>query len=304
MRDALNLKACQRSDVAGDTGGRENAKRCCRVWRTIRALLVVYLVVVLVAMFLEDSLIYFPSRYPVGNWNQNALAVEDAWFQSADGVRLHGWYVPTKNRRAVILFCHGNAGNLSDRLPVLEILNRRVGVSTLIFDYRGYGRSEGKPSEAGILADARAARRWLANREKIAETDIVLMGESLGGAVAVDLAARDGARALVLESTFNNLPDVAAYHYPFLPVRWLMRTRLDSAAKIANYHGPLLQVHGDADTIVPLRFAQALYAAANQPKKLIIYPGHDHNDPLPAEYYDELRAFVEGLNDHPPGESK
>ncbi len=250
-------------------------------------------------MFLENSLIFFPSRYPAGDWNQKSLPFEDAWFQSADGTRLHGWYVPTKNPRAVVLFCHGNAGNLSHRLPVLEILNRHVGVSTLIFDYRGYGRSEGKPNEAGILADARAARHWLANREKIAETDIVLMGESLGGAVAVDLAARDGARALVLENTFNNLPDVAAYHYPWLPVRWAMRTRLDSAAKIADYHGPLLQVHGDADTIVPLRLAQSLHAAANPPKKFIVYPGHDHNDPLPAGYYDELAAFLENLRNRP-----
>ena len=100
------------------------------------------------------------------------------------------------------------------------------------------------------------------------------------------------------------MPDVAAYHYPLLPVRWAMRTRLDSAAKIANYHGPLLQVHGDADTIVPLRFAQSLHAAANQPKKFIVYPGHDHNDPLPPEYYDELTAFLEGLTDRPTIESE
>ena len=295
MRDAPNLKACQTSDAAGSTGRQRTAKRCSWIWRIVRVPLVVYLVIVLIAMFLENSLIFFPSRYPAGDWNQKSLPFEDAWFQSADGTRLHGWYVPKKNPRAVVLFCHGNAGNLSHRLPVLEILNRYVGVSTMIFDYRGYGRSEGKPDEAGILADARAARRWLADREKIAETDIVMMGESLGGAVAVDLAARDGARALVLENTFNNMPDVAAYHYPWLPVHWAMRTRLDSAAKIASYHGPLLQVHGDADVTVPLRLAQSLHAAANPPKQLIIYPGHDHNDPLPQEYYDELRAFLDGV---------
>ena len=139
-----------------------------------------------------------------------------------------------------MLFCHGNGGNITHRVDALKMLHRRAGVSVLIFDYRGYGRSEGKPSEAGVLADARAARAWLAAREKIAEADVVLMGESLGGAVAVDLAARDGARALVLESTFSSLPDVAAYHYPWLPVRWVMRTRFDSAGKIGDYHGPLL----------------------------------------------------------------
>jgi uncharacterized protein len=299
MPDAPDPQVCDSSDVARGTGRRSAAKQYSWIWRTVRVLLVVYLVIVLIAMFMEDSLIYFPTRYPGGNWNQKSLAFDDAWFQSADGTRLHGWYVPHKNPRAFVLYCHGNAGNLSHRLSALNVFNRQVGVSTLIFDYRGYGRSEGKPSEAGILADARAARHWLAEREKIAETDIVLFGESLGGAVAVDLAARDGARALVLEKTFSSMPDVAAYHYPLLPVRWAMRTRLDSAAKIANYHGPLLQVHGEPDTIVPTCFGRALHEAANQPKKLIIYPGCDHNDPLPPEYYDELRAFLDGIAEHP-----
>ena len=175
------------------------------------------------------------------------------------------------------------------------MLQRRTGASVLIFDYRGYGRSEGKPSEEGVLADARAARAWLAAREKIPEALVVLMGESLGGAVAVDLAARDGARALVLESSFSSLPDVAAYHYPFLPVSWAMRTRFDSLSKIGNYHGPLLQAHGEADTIVPIQFGRRLFEAANQPKQFLLVPGHDHNDRMPVEFYDAVGAFLEGL---------
>jgi uncharacterized protein len=265
------------------------------LWRIVRALLVIYLLVILAAMLFENSLIFFPAPYPSGDWHPVGLKFEDAWFEAADGTRLHGWYVPKEDARAAVLFCHGNAGNIAGRAYILEILHKHVGVSTLMFDYRGYGRSEGKPSEAGVLADARAARRWLAEREKIAESDVVLMGESIGGAVAVDLAARDGARALVLESTFSNLPDVAAYHYPALPVRWAMRTRLDSEAKIGDYHGPLLQSHGDADTVVPLEFGQRLFAAANQPKQFLLYPGHDHNDPMPSGYYDRLRAFLDGL---------
>ena len=187
-------------------------------------------------------------------------------------------------------------------LPIEPIFSKyfinALAYATLILDYRGYGRSEGKPNEAGVLADARAARRWLAHREKIADTDVVLMGESLGGAVAVDLAACDGAAALVLESTFTNLPDVAAYHYPWLPVRWAMRARFDSAAKIANYHGPLLQSHGDADTIVPLQLGKRLFDAANSPKKFVLLPGHDHNDSRPPEYYDRLANFLDHIHDH------
>ena len=257
--------------------------------------LLAYLMVLVAAMFFEESLIYFPVAYPEGDWNPAGLEFEDAWFQAADGTRLHGWYVPKAGARAAVLFCHGNGGNITHRIDSIEMLHRQSGVSVLIFDYRGYGRSEGKPSEAGVLADARAARDWLAAREKIPAARVVLMGESLGGAVAVDLAARDGARALVLESTFSSLPDVAAYHYPLLPVRWLMRTRFDSVGKIGDYHGPLLMAHGDADTIVPLRFGRRLFEAANQPKRLIVLPGHDHNDLMPPEFYDAVAEFLDRL---------
>lgn len=264
-------------------------------WRTGRAVLLGYLVVLVAAMFLENSLIYFPVLYPDGDWKPRGIEFEDVWFDASDGTQLHGWYVPRENARAAVLFCHGNGGNLTHRIDSLILLHRRAGVSVLIFDYRGYGRSQGKPSEAGVLADARAARDWLAGREKIPVGDVVLMGESLGGAVAVDLAANDGARALVLESTFSSLADVAGYHYPFLPVRWLMRTRFDAAGQIGRYHGPLLMAHGDADTIVPLEFGRRLFDAASQPKRFVLLPGHDHNEPMPLEFYDALRNFLESL---------
>jgi len=265
------------------------------VWRVVRPVLIAYLVVVVAAMFFENSLIYFPSPYPEGYWSPAGLDFEDAWFQSADGTQLHGWYVPQENARAAVLFCHGNAGNIAYRVGILKMLHERVGVSVFIFDYRGYGRSAGTPNEAGIMADARAARAWLAAREKIAESDVVLMGESLGGAVAVDLAARQGARALVLESTFTSAPDMAGYHYPWLPVRWAMQTRLDSLGKIGDYHGPLLMAHGDADTIVPIQLGRRLFEAASEPKQFIVLSGHDHNDGMPAEYYDAVREFLEGI---------
>jgi fermentation-respiration switch protein FrsA (DUF1100 family) len=263
--------------------------------RNIRNLAVAYLAVVGVVMFLEEPLVFFPSRYPEGDWHQAGIAIEDAWFQAADGTTLHGWYAPCQDAKAAVLFSHGNGGNITHRIDLLRALHKQVGVSVLMFDYRGYGRSDGKPSEAGILADARAARAWLAKREGIAEGDIVQMGESLGGAVAVDLAAKDGARGLVLQSTFSSLPDVAAFHYPFFPVRWLMRTRLDSCSKIREYRGPLLQCHGDADTIVPFRYGRRLFDAANEPKRFLVIRGHDHNDPLPPDYFDVLAEFIVAL---------
>jgi hypothetical protein len=266
-----------------------------RLLRGCLLALICYLVVLGVMMFFEESLIFFPARYPEGDWQPEGLNFEDAWFQAADGTRIHGWYVPHGDPRAVVLFCHGNAGNLSGRAETLHVLHDLVGVSVLIFDYRGYGRSEGKPDEAGVLADARAARAWLAQRAAVDQSEIVLMGRSLGGAVALDLAAADGARALVLESSFTSIPDVAAYHYPWLPVHWAMRTRLDSLGKIAAYHGPLLQSHGDADTIVPYRLGRRLFEAAHEPKKFVSFPGLDHNDPQPLEYYDTLREFLDDL---------
>ncbi|MGA2796784.1 MAG: alpha/beta hydrolase [Thermoguttaceae bacterium] len=266
-----------------------------RVLRLIRSAAIIYLLVMVCMMFLEESLVFFPSKYPEGDWKPWGLEFEDARFQAADGTKLHGWYVPHEKSLATILFCHGNAGNITHRAEILEKIHNTAGASVLIFDYRGYGRSEGKPNEAGILSDARAARAWLAKRENIPEKDIVVMGESLGGAVAVDLAAKDGAKGLVLISTFSSAPDVAAYHYPIFPVRLLMRTRLDALGQIANYKGPLLQMHGEADTIVPFKLGRRLFDAANEPKQLLVFPHHDHNDTLPDQFFDALKDFLNKL---------
>jgi uncharacterized protein len=246
-------------------------------------------------MFLEDSLIFYPSPYPEGNWHPSRLQFEDAFFQAADGTRLHGWYVPHRQSRGLVLFCHGNAGNVTHRDEILRRLHDMTGVAVFIFDYRGYGRSQGKPNEQGVLSDARAARAWLAGREKVAEDRLIVMGESLGGAVAVDLAAEKGARGLILESTFSSLADVGAHHFPWLPVRMLVQTRLDSLSKIKNYRGPLLQSHGDRDATVPYRLGLRLFDAANEPKQFITFPGGDHNDLRDRPYYEKLGEFVAGL---------
>jgi len=240
---------------------------------------------------IEKSLVFSPSPYPAGDWQPAGLAFEDAWFTAVDGTRLHGWYVPHSQPRAFVLFCHGNGGNVALWADVLRVLHDRMGVTAMGFDYRGYGRSEGTPSEAGVLADARAARTWLARRAGIPENQIVLMGRSLGGAVAVDLAV-DGARGLVLESTFTSMPEVGHVALPWLPVRTLMQTQFNSLAKIANYHGPLLQSHGTADQLIPFAMGTQLFAAANQPKQFVTIPGRDHNDPQSDEYYMALFEFL------------
>ncbi len=266
-----------------------------RIWTLLRRVLIVYLSLVLLMMLFENSLVYFPSRYPDGNWQPQGLAFEDAEFTASDGVKLHGWYVVHQQPRAVVLFSHGNGGNLTHRSEMLKLLSEYLRCSVLIYDYRGYGRSGGQPSESGLLNDARAARAWLTHKTGCDAHDIVLMGESLGGGVAVDLAAADGARGLILDSTFSSLPQVAAHHYRWAPVGLLMRNRFDSQAKIGNYTGPLLQLHGDADTVVPIELGRRLYAAAKEPKEFVVMPGRDHNDPRPAVFVRAIDAFLDRL---------
>jgi hypothetical protein len=176
---------------------------------------------------LLDALLFHPWRFPLGDWTVDP-GVEDAWFRAPDGVRLNGWYAEAAQPRAVVLYAEGNAGNITGRRWVLGLLRDRLRCSVLVFDYRGYGRSEGSPSIPGILSDARAARRWLAERAGVTEGDIVLVGHSLGGAVAVDLAAHEGTRGLVLESTFSNLADVAERHFGRLG-RLLAGSKLSSS---------------------------------------------------------------------------
>lgn len=246
---------------------------------------------------LEESIVFQPRVYPEGDWSPSGL-FQDAWFESADGVRLHGWFAEAKQPRAVVLYMHGNGGNITTRRDVLRLYRDQLGASVLVFDYRGYGRSVGTPTEDGVLADARAARRWLAAKTGVREGDIVLVGHSLGGGVAVDLASRDGARGLILENTFTSLPDVARSHVPFLPFRHLMHSRLDSIAKIPNYRGPLLVKHGDADEVVSYAFGEKLFAAANEPKRFISIPGGRHNDPPSREYLVALEQFLSSVSVH------
>ena len=236
----------------------------------------------------DDPIVYQPSPFPNGDWRPMALQFEDANFEADDGTKLHGWFCPCENPRAVVLFAHGNAGNVSHRADRLRMLQHDMHVAVLTFDYRGYGRSQGVPSETGVLRDARAARRWLAERTGVQETEIVLMGESLGGGVAVDLAAKDGAAGLILESTFTSLPDVAQKQAPYLPAKMLMHNRLNSLSKISNYQGPLLIAHGDADRLIPLAQARQLLEAAPGPKHLVVIPGAGHNWAPTAEYQQQL----------------
>jgi fermentation-respiration switch protein FrsA (DUF1100 family) len=243
---------------------------------------------------LERMMVYQAAGPQPEDWRPPGLQYEDAHFESADGTRLYGWYCPVANPRARVLYCHGNGGNITYLWPELRMLTERLNVSVMAFDYRGYGRSEGTPSERGLLADARAARSWFAEREQIPEEQIVLYGRSLGGAVAVDLASHDGARGLVLESTFTSLPAVANDLLPLWP-GMLMYSRYSSIKKIGDYRGPLLHAHGDADPLVPFAQGERLFAAANDPKRFVRIEGEGHNWAAPEYYVQTLDEFFASL---------
>jgi fermentation-respiration switch protein FrsA (DUF1100 family) len=255
---------------------------------------------------MERTSLFQPDKYPAGEWEQTKVLVQDANFAAEDGTKLHGWYVRHPQPKAHALVLHGNAGNVTLMADSLRVLNHRHGLSVLAIDYRGYGRSEGSPTEQGVVQDARAARKWLAQKEGIAESDVILMGQSLGGGVAIDLAASDGCRGLVVAGTFTSIPDVAQHHISWLPMRWLLSSKMDSLGKIKNYQGPLLLAHGDADEVVPYQQGVALFEAAPGPKKMITNFGGKHNDPLPEEYRRALDEFIAGLpplssGHRPPG---
>lgn len=247
------------------------------------------------------GLLYFPMR-PSGLTPAAAgLAFEDLSFHAEDGVKLHGWWIPADRQRAGrpavhLLLCHGNAGSIEDRLIHARSLVD-AGVDVLLFDYRGYGRSQGSPSEAGTYQDARAARQALLARKGVDPARIFYLGESLGGAVALELALAQPPRGLVLQSTFTSIRDMARHHYPFIP-QALVPDAYPNLARVRELRAPLLVLHGDADDIVPVAAGQALHAAAPEPKKLQLLHGLGHNDLVSragADYGRIIAEWARGL---------
>jgi len=271
-----------------------------RTWRRrplrwLRNGAICYLGIIFVLLLLENKLIFHPVKASE-DWiaPPNSL-VQDIELRLADGTRLHGWWCPTPGwqpDQGAMLYCHGNAGNLSYRAGSINHLQRELNVAVLIFDYPGYGKSEGKPSEASCYAAADAAYDWLMQVRHVPGERIILYGGSLGGAVAVDLASRRPHRALVLVRTFSSMPDEAQLLYPWLPARWLVRTQFNSLAKIKHCTQPVFIAHGTADQLIPYVLGEKLFAAANEPKHFCSMAGVDHNDGMTAQFYVCLRSFL------------
>jgi len=245
---------------------------------------------------LFEALAYFPSRTLYTSPAELGLEAEEVSFRTEDGVRLHGFWIPGPEQGAVgeILYCHGNAGNVADRLGHAREL-REAGFGVLLFDYRGYGRSEGRPTEEGTYRDARAAAKLLG--ERAPGGGVVYLGESLGGGVAAHLAGERPPRGLVLQSTFTSIRAMARIHYPFLP-RFMVPDAYPTQRRLSAMDVPVLVVHGERDRIVPASEGRALFEAAREPRRLLVFPEAGHNDLVERagrRYADELAGWVRSL---------
>ena len=227
---------------------------------------------------LDQFFVYHPEPWEDRDWKAaSGLPLEDVWFQSADGTRLFGWYVEARADAAVVLWCHGNAGTVINRLENLRELCR-LGLSVFLFDYRGYGRSQGRPSEDGLYQDAIGAYDYLTRVRQIRPERIVIFGRSLGAAVAADLASMKPAAGLILESPFPSIAAVARHHYGGMPVHWLLGAEFKLIDRLPQLSLPKLVIHGDQDDIIPIEFGRQVFEAARPPKQWYAIAGADHNN--------------------------
>ena len=230
------------------------------------------------ARWQERSNLFFPTADIHRTPADHGLEYEDVRFGSG-GNSLHGWYIPGEGEK-VVLWLHGNAGNVADRADMAAAMHRTLGVSSFLFDYRGYGLSDGRPTEKGLYEDAAAALKWLTGVRGVEPSSIILYGHSLGSAVAVDLALADGQGSyrVVLESPFTSARDMARMVYNGLPVDLLMSIKLDIVGRIGKLAMPVLVIHGEADGIIPFEMGRKVYEAATEPKRFLSIPGADHSD--------------------------
>jgi len=245
---------------------------------------------ILGARYMEAKSLFFPMKGITMTPAEIGLEYEDIYFRTADNIQLNGWFIPSKNARFTILYAHGNAGNIGHRLEKIRILHE-MALNIFIFDYRSYGRSKGtRASEKGLYKDMRAAYNYLVKNRGIPPKNIIPYGESLGGAVAIDLAAKAGIGGLITEETFTSVKDMAKMAYPFLP-SFIFSSKFNSASKIREIDAPVLIVHSLEDEIVPFRMGEELYKKAKNPKEFLKLRG-GHN----TAFLDSKEKYKKGID--------
>ncbi len=258
----------------------------------LRILVAVYIGLCILLYFQQAGMVYHPSRQITLTPAELNLAYEDVSFETSDGERIAAWFVPAEDARGTLLMCHGNGGNIGDRVYAIDFF-RKLGMNVFIFDYRGYGMSSGKPSEEGTYFDAMAAWRHLVEERSIAPGQIVIHGRSLGGAVAAWLATQADSAGLVLESTFTSIPDVGKKMYPYLPIRLLSRFQYDTFGRIGDVRCPILIVHSKQDEMIAFEHGRKIFSAAPEPKWFLDTTG-SHNDGesfFPEAFRNKLEEF-------------
>jgi fermentation-respiration switch protein FrsA (DUF1100 family) len=274
------------------------ARRICRMLAFTAYL---YVGVLLVLLALENFFLFPGSTFAMG-WAEpsSELGIVELDLPSADGNTIHAWWTALPHwtpQHGAILYSHGNGSNLSGRQGNLRLWRQHSGKGVLIYDYPGYGKSSGSPTEAGCYAAADAAYDWLTAEKKVPADQIILLGSSLGGAMAVDLAVRRPHRALILINPFTSFPDMAQRAFPWLPARWLVRNRLDNLGKISKCTRPIFITHGTADSVIPFAQGERLFQAAPEPKRFLKRPGDVHNHPVDDSFFQAVLAFLDDTRD-------
>jgi hypothetical protein len=247
-------------------------------------------------IFEQSKQIYFPKKPWSATPFSEGLAYENIKFKTADGLTLSGWFVKAEREKGVVLLCHGNAGNISHRLDELKRYHD-LGFSVFIFDYRGYGKSEGRPSEKGTYLDAEGAWKFLIEKKGVRPQELIFVGRSFGAAIAADLAVKHPPRAFIIESGFTSLPDIASELYPRFPIRVFLRYRYDTIGKLRKIKSPVLIIHSRDDQLVKFHHGEKLFAAANEPKTFVEISG-PHNEGYQqseAKYRESLKIFLEAV---------
>lgn len=273
---------------------RSNRRRC---WVTVGMLASGYLIMCLLIRSGQTRLMFFPSSKLKANPETLGLTYEDVWLPMPKG-QVHGWWIPAATNAPTVLYFHGNGSNLGDLVTRADRLHR-LGLAVLLIDYRGYGRSQGDfPSEASVYEDAEAAWQYLTKTRQLAPSKVVLYGQSIGGAVAIEMAVRHPeAACVIVESSFTSMQAMVAQTIPafLLPLDWILTQHFDSLSKVRLLQVPILLIHGTADDTIPVTMSQDLFAAASDPKQLLLIPGADHTNVARVgaeKYLKTVEAFI------------
>lgn len=258
-----------------------------------------FLGLMLLLFVFQEKMVFFPGKRLSDTPETAGLHYEDVYLVTDDDIKIHGWYVPHPDAQATLLFFHGNAGNLSHRLESISIFHD-IGLAVFIIDYRGYGRSEGRPTERGTYRDAIAAWNYLVGERRLRPDEIIVFGRSLGGAVAAALAAKVTPAAVILESTFTSIKDMGKHYYPYLPVSWISRIHYPVDKYITSFKCPVLVIHSDQDEVVPARLGQRLFDSAPEPKMFLPVSGDHNNGFLLSRdaYVKGIQRFLQTYNEY------